>query len=242
MEKYAGNRAKKYKYALALGALFCFILHGCAAAPPEAETLQRLFAALRLEQAEMRAVVWRQTAAGAAADEPEQQLLRAAALLELPQGAYLPEAADLRGGSLRAEKEGTVYTLVVQQTAGESNLLLAAAGSGHREELAPLCRRLYGAAGSGASLNALLIGSSPGKREELLSEQTLRRAFGECGVACRESAAAENFVSLSGWCAELPQSVQSGRKKINVQLAVVYDEQAGRALYYLGYPLIFEDY
>lgn len=223
--------------------LLCLLLSACAEEMTKSK-VESVFSAFEAECSEMRLVAWSCIAdKPMSRDEQEALLKQTSERLGLaPAKTLLDEAEDYLCSTMLLEQESRLYSVIVQSVPQESWLLLSATSREGLSAYTPLCHKLKEAVGEQGELNALLIGRREGLTEMGQLEQELKQAFADNGVEYVEGASESNFVSLSGCCAELKDSLSIGGRDINIQIAACNNEQEARTYFYLGYPLLYNEY
>ena len=224
--------------------MFLCLLCGCAADHADTDPLEQVFAALNIDFEEMRLVAWNVVVKELLPLQDLQSLAQdTASLMGLELlGVETEEQEAYRSCTVLAEGEEVQYTIIAQSMPEESYLLICAASKKDIQDFSQIKEQLYKAAGSGSSLHALIIGSKAGERENEILEEELSLALNACGAEILEKASENGFVSCTGYVDSLPEAVLSGKNTVNIQLGADYNEEHDRCYYYIGYPLIFNDY
>ena len=230
---------KVYFAIIAVLLLFCA---ACAQTAPNERILENIFASLGAELEEIRLVNCElcKTSGGSTADMEGMLTERAAEMGLIRISSESSGSGGYRAATMLAAKEGRQYILTAQGTEEGVYMLISAKSTAAVSDFSLLCNELR--AGGDCTLNALIIGSFRGKKEQATLEKLFEKVIREQGGRACEKMSNGSFISCSGYIAGLTEAVESDGQSINIQLAADYNEELDRTLCYIGYPLIFSDF
>jgi len=237
-------RIGKIKRILLLTTALCFILLPVSCTEEEnIHPLEKAFASLQIEAEKMRIVAWCCLVEDALTSDEMHYILDN---VVMGLGAEIISKAgqnedDYTTCTMLAKTEFAEYTLSIQSMPAESYMIILAELDAGQMSFSEAEAMLANAVGREYSINAFLSGSCNGNTKTEWKKQ-LTVAAAACSARIIEEAETETYYSLSVYCPFLPEFVMSEADAVNLQFAASYDEQAGKSFYYLGYPLLYNDY
>lgn len=83
---------------------------------------------------------------------------------------------------------------------------------------------------------------SNGKLSDVKKEQIVRQILKECGAYEVRTVSTEDWYSVYGYTAGEEEAVNVNGRRVNVNVAITYDEEKGENHIYVGSPLLSLDY
>ncbi|MEL7568297.1 MAG: YwmB family TATA-box binding protein [Dehalobacterium sp.] len=91
-------------------------------------------------------------------------------------------------------------------------------------------------------INQLMIGFQDGKLSKKSYSDTINGIFSSVGGKISGEVEEENYFSSTGYVPNIEEKLQVGKKDINIQVAMSYDELENKTYIYIGSPLVYSDY
>lgn len=91
-------------------------------------------------------------------------------------------------------------------------------------------------------INQLMIGFREGKLTKNSYRETINGIFSAIGGRINGEVEEENYFSKTGYVPNMEEKLKIGRKDVNIQVAMAYDELENKTYIYIGSPLVYSDY